>query len=155
MSSRTTTAGPIQRTRGSNNGVTMVSGMNNGRQALSKKAARLARKQGRQQAKAHRRIDVRNHYMRREGVDRARRAVQKLVRKHFGDELPDLIVLEYDYWLLRVMGYDVLLAEFRYPRRGLRNLETMPDPRDSETWLWWRGCSKSEQFDVARGSIVR
>jgi hypothetical protein len=47
---------------------------------------------------------------------RQRRAVQRLVHRHFGDEPPDLIVLEYDYWLLRSMGCDVLAREFRWPQ---------------------------------------
>jgi broad specificity phosphatase PhoE len=88
-------------------------------------------------------------------VDRRRRAVQKLVHKHYRDAVPHPIVLQYDYWLLRSMDVDIMRDEYRFPKRGLIDRESLVDPWDTEAWVWWSGLHYKQQIFVAAGFRAR
>jgi hypothetical protein len=79
-------------------------------------------------------------------------AADRLRKRHWrdGDE-PHPIVHLYEYWLLRMMGYDALSDELRYT--GYRFEDGRPilrEPDMTPAWKWWSGVNWQTRLKLGR-----
>ena len=68
---------------------------------------------------------------------RRRDVAARMVRRFFGGQTPDLVVLDYRYWQARRCGWDVLDEQWRRVGRMPNGSPVLCEPTETATWRWW------------------